>query len=493
MNPTPMIRSLSFILLLSLSACGPRFVAVSDSAPPAEPTVEPAPEDIPPGPPVAVEATAWLQAGPMLGYATHREATVWIQTAGPAEVQVRYEPIRMSGDSIGVAPKSGQTSVLTTSDATDHIALFRIAGLEPGTQYAYDVLVDGVPVAEMLPFAFETQPLWQWRTDPPSFTAAVGSCSYVNDPPYDRPGDGYGGDYRIFESIRALDPDLMLWTGDNIYLREVDWWSEAGIRYRYAHTRGLTEMQGLLANQPNYATWDDHDFGPNNSDRSYVLKGEVLEAFTDYWANPTYGLPDVPGVFGQFQWADVDFFLLDDRYHRTPSSLVETEPRSILGEAQLTWLLDALVASRAPFKVVVMGGQILNPIPIYESYTNVAPEERERLIDGIVERRIEGVVFLSGDRHHTELIEVQPEGFYPLYDFTSSPLTAGAATPRREMDNPDRVPGTLVYGQRNFGTMTFTGPRTDRTLTMRTYDTDGELLWTHAVRAADLRLPRDDR
>jgi alkaline phosphatase D len=89
-------------------------------------------------------------------------------------------------------------------------------------------------------------------------------------------------------------------------------------------------------------------------------------------------------------------------------------------------------------------------------------------------------------------MRLQPEGFYPLYDFTSSPLTAGAATPRGEFDNPARVEGTLVYGQRNFGTLTVEGPRTDRTLTMRTYDVDGELLWEYAIPASELKLPREE-
>lgn len=468
-----MLRRLPLLLVLLVAGCA----TLQPTAPEQSPSVSPAAE---------------IAAGPMLGYATHREATVWVQTTAPAAVRLRYAPAGTLEAGTPVEDAApGETAPVTTSADGDHIARFTITGLEPGVRYEYDVLLDGAAAPEPVPLAFATQPLWQHRTDPPDFTAAVGSCAYVNEPAYDRPGDGYGGDYHIFESIHALDPDLMLWTGDNTYLREVDWWSEPGIRHRYAHTRALPEMQGLLANQPNYATWDDHDYGPNDSDRSYVLKDAALDVFTDYWANPSYGLSGVPGVFGHFQWNDVDFFLLDNRYHRTPNRLPATEHREVLGEAQLTWLLDALTFSRAPFKIVVVGGQTLNPTAVYENYVNVAPEERERLIAGIVERRIEGVVFLTGDRHHTELIRLQPEGFYPLYDFTSSPLTAGAATPRSEMDNPARVPNTLVYGKRNFGTLTFSGPRTDRTLTMRTYDADGGLLWTYAVRAADLRLPRD--
>ena len=472
-----------FLLVLLAGCAGPRPAA-------------PAADDAPLAGAATAETTAALKSGPMLGYATHREVAVWVQTTRPAEVQIRYEPVQGPADTT-LAPElarpaqPGTTAPIAATAEGDHIAEFAIAGLEPGVRYAYDVLLDGVAVELDYPTEFETQALWEWRFDPPAFTAVVGSCSYTNDT-YIRPGRPYGGDHRIFETIHAQRPDLMLWLGDNVYFREVDWWTEQGMRYRYSYARSLAELQPLLATTNHYATWDDHDYGPNDSDRSYVLKGAALDVFEDYWANITYGLPSVPGVFTQFQWADVEFFLLDDRYHRTPNDEPVWEDRQVLGDAQLEWLLEALTASRAPFKIVALGGQVLNPIPIYETYVNVAPEERERLIDGVVARGIEGVVFLSGDRHHTELIRLEPEGFYPLYDFTSSPLTAGPATPRNEMENPARVEGTLVYGQRNFGTLTFTGPRTDRTLTMRTYDTDGALLWEYAIRANDLRLPREE-
>ncbi|MEL6617217.1 MAG: phosphodiesterase, partial [Bacteroidota bacterium] len=112
----------------------------------------------------------------------------------------------------------------------------------------------------------------------------------------------------------------------------------------------------------------------------------------------------------------------------------------------------------------------------------------------IRQRQIDGVVFLSGDRHHSELIRIERPGTYPLVEFTSSPLTAGASTfPAREdspeYQNPVRVEGTLVAGERNFGLLSFSGPREDRVLTMSTYDASGETLWEHAVRASELRTP----
>ena len=433
-------------------------------------------------------APAALVAGPMLADVTQRGATVWVQTDRPALVALRVA---------GPGAARVTEPVPTAPDGTAAVELF---GLEPGTAYRYTVLVDGAEVARPYPTALRTQPLWQWRTDPPETTLAFGSCFYDNDPAYERPGDPYGGPTDIFEAVRTAGPDgrapdAMLWLGDNLYLREVDWWSPAGIGYRYAHARRHPDLQALLAAAPHYATWDDHDYGPNDSDRSYIHKDAALATFQRYWPNPTYGHDGVRGVFTQFQVGDAEVFLLDNRTHRSPNDA--PEPRTVLGEAQLGWLLDALTASRAPLKVVALGGQFLNPTPIFETYALIAPEERQRILDGIAEREIDGVLFLSGDRHHGELIRIERPGTYPLYEFTSSPLTAGASTyalrensPERE--NAARVPGTLVAGARNFGTLTLAGPRLDRTLTLRAFGAAGELLWEQAMPLNALRTPRDD-
>lgn len=429
----------------------------------------------------------------MLGYVLHREVAVWAQTSGPARVQVRYavDPASLP-DSLRRVALVGPpvtTAVVEATAATGYTAHVVIAGLEPGRAYTYELLVDGRAVARPYPTRFRTQALWQWRTDPPAFTVALGSCAYVNDAPYDRPGTPYGAGAGIFASIARLGPAAMVWLGDNTYLREVDWWSEAGMDYRHAHTRAIPDLQPLLASTANYATWDDHDFGPNDADGSWVLKGIALRLFQRYWANVSYGLPDVPGVFGQFQVNDAEFFLVDDRYHRSSNSAPADSAKRMLGEQQLAWLIDALSTSRAPFKFVAVGGQVLNPFSVFETYATF-PFERQRLLDELARRRISGVVFLTGDRHFTELTRLERPGMPPLLDFTSSPLTAGAGGPSpREADNPLRVPGTLVERTHTFGTLSFDGPRTDRRLTMRTHDAAGTLLWERMVTARELAFP----
>jgi alkaline phosphatase D len=384
-------------------------------------------------------------------------------------------------------PDTGATPVQPTTADGDHIARFTISNLEPGNTYTYRLRINGEHVERPYPLRFQTQKLWQWRTDPPTFTMALGSCAYINEDVYDRPGAPYGGDYQIFRSIAAKNPDLMLWMGDNVYYREVDWATPTMMAARYAHTRRTEEMQPLLGHTHHYAIWDDHDYGSNNSNRSYRQKEASLRIFKRYWANPNYGRPDVPGVFGKFEWGDVDVFLLDDRYHRSPTEAPRTEDKTMWGREQRQWLIDALTTSDAPFKLVVNGGQVITEQTEHETLARF-PHEQSRLLTALQKREIEGVVFLSGDRHITELLRREPDDFYPIYEFTNSPLTAGAAT---DDGTPNRVNGTLVE-QRNFGTLTVSGPEDDRELTLRTFDTEGELLWERTIRAQDLTVPGTD-
>ncbi len=428
---------------------------------------------------IAIGLGVGIRSGPMVGYGEMTEVALWIQLTGKGSVQYRYWP-------------EGSKHLARTSQAldavleNDYIVHSLVTGLQEGKRFEYEVLVNGKLARRPYRLVFQTQPLWQWRKDPPAFSVAIGSCVYVNDSISDRPGKPYGGEYDIFTAITQKHPDMMIWLGDNTYYREMDWTSASRMRYRNAHTRAFPVLQPLLGATHHYAIWDDHDFGPNDADRTYNLRRTALETFKLFWANRTYGIEETPGVFGRFIWADVEFFLLDDRYHRSPNDMPDTQEKQMFGTEQLQWLKESLVSSDAPFKMIVGGNQMLNPITFFEAFGKY-PFEQKELLGWIKERKISGVVFLSGDRHHTELIRLEDSTFYPLYDFTSSPLTSGLGNPEKELDNPARVPGTFVTDMRNFGLLKFDGPRTDRRLTMECYDSNGALRWTHTVLAKDLR------
>lgn len=407
-----------------------------------------------------VDPRPWLRSGPMLGYAETTEAAIWLQTTRPCRAQIRFWKQGLTATARLSEP------VDTRADA-DLIARFSLSRLDEGSRYDYEVYLDGMRVERPYPLTFQTQKLWQYRTDPPPFRLAFGSCAFINDPPFDRPGTPYGDKMEIFATIAAMKPDLMLWLGDNTYLREGDFNSEAGFRYRYAHTRQLPEMQALLGSTHHYATWDDHDFGPDDSDRTAGQRGASFRVFKDYWANREYGTPETPGVFGHFQWQDVEVIMLDDRFYRSPNARRGDSARQMFGAAQMDWLMDCLSSSRAPFKLVASGNQMLN-VPIWGESFSDFPAEQKRFFDFLRTEKIPGVVLLSGDRHHSELLRSTTVTSYPLYEFTSSPLTAGGRRITEETENPLRMPGTWVTETRNFGMLEFSGPRKERVMTMWT-------------------------
>ncbi len=414
-----------------------------------------------------------LQSGPMVGYAEMREVALWAQTNAAADVAFVYWDSAQPDQRF-------QTATARTAAETAYTAKLLAALLEPGHTYEYRLLINGQEVSLDYPTRFRTQPLWQWRTDPPGFTLAAGSCYYANDPPYDRPGRPYGTENGIFRAIHQKRPDVMLWLGDNVYLREPDWYSRSGIMYRYTHARSYADLQPLLASTHHYAVWDDHDYGPNDSNRSYPFKAFTREAFELFWANPVYGIPGVGGITSFFQYADVDFFLLDDRSFRTPNERDVAE-KTILGREQLEWLIDALVTSKAPFKVVALGGQFLNTSEIFETYANLAPLERAYLLQRIEEEQIRNVIFLTGDRHHSVLSRYENGNGHLVYDLTVSPLSAGISKADRDT-NQLMVPNTLVE-QHNFALLTFRGPRLERELFIQLFDAEGKPLWDYTIKS----------
>ena len=165
----------------------------------------------------------------MVGHVGLRDVRIWIQAEAPCEAT-----IVCWADSMGNAP----TEVLLADEqrlirAQANTATFDLGNLQPGTDYRFQVLVNGERVVlgiDTLLQRFTTQPLWQYRFDPPSFTVALGSCAFINETEFDRPGRPYGGGYEIFDGIAELEPDLMLWLGDNVYFREVDFYSRSGFR-----------------------------------------------------------------------------------------------------------------------------------------------------------------------------------------------------------------------------------------------------------------------
>ena len=423
----------------------------------------------------AVNPATMLAAGPMPGYSTAQEAAVWVQTREAASVQLLYWPE-------GREQQTSRSASVQTRPDRANTATLTASNLQPGTRYHYRIVVNG----ELLPAThsqhFNSQSLLHEGLA--DFSFALGSCAKVNAPPYDASNYCNGGDYQIFDAIAEQQPDFMLWLGDNAYYLPPDTSSASGMYGRYSQVRQLPELQRLLSSTHHYAIWDDHDYGPNNSDRSFGLRDISKQVFHSFWANPVRDAAGSGGISSTFEWQDAAFFLLDNRSHRR-ANLRVTGQRQILGPQQLDWLINALSNSLATFKFIVIGGQVLNSGEVFENHINIAPGERRELLDRIAAERIPGVVILSGDRHHSAMHIMPRYEQYPLHEWTVSPLTAKAYSPVR--GEGQYIVDDSIYTERNFGVIRISGPAERRRLQMILHDANGREVWSTRIDAEELQ------
>jgi alkaline phosphatase D len=244
---------------------------------------------------------------------------------------------------------------------------------------------------------------------------------------------------------------------------------------------------------PQYAMWDDHDYGPNDIGKNYILKNTSREIWKKYWCNPSYGEKE-EGTYTMLNYGDVDLFLTDDRWWRSSDRIKDSvngmpnPEKEMLGARQMEWLKNSLLFSTATFKIVSLGSQVLNPVSPFDKWDNF-PAEYDEFMEFIKEYKINGVVFLTGDRHHSEIIKVDRPGAYPLYDITVSPLTSGThsfAGP--EKNNPYRVLG--IDEKQNYGRFSFSGKRNERKMTVEFFGIKGEKLGVWSISEGDLKYPK---
>lgn len=419
-----------------------------------------------------------LVSGPMVGDTGPTESRIWLQTDAPASFRVKYWP---AGSPETEALLSDPAA---TSDSRFLTGQVLIKGLRPDTRYQYRILLGDTLIERPYALSFKTAPVGVL----PEIDILLGSCYYLDDPLMKLFNLSYGTGMEIFTSMARLGGDMMFWLGDNIYFAPFDLSNRYNMNQRYLKQRSAPELQPLLASMPQYAIWDDHDFGPNNSNRTFWGKRDALDLFEAYWSNPRQGLVTTPGTFFVKSWGDVDFIATDDRYHRAPND--DPDPgRDYFGPAQLAWLEQQLRASKATFKLVVVGSPVLNRY--YEESLTQAKAEFAELTGFIAREKIQGVVFLSGDRHHTLLMKMDREGDYPLYELTNSPLTSNPtlALSDAEAADPWVLPETVVL-ERNFGRLRVHGKAGERVLTIETRDKQGELIWEYDIPESELKAPQ---
>jgi len=414
--------------------------------------------------PLTINAQTTIAAGPMLGHQTDSTATIWLLLKGIPHA---------------AAPTGEKTEFQIPSSLELELMLndLKSKGYTDIQHKVSERMVEDYKTLRIL--LKRTKAVTKTAKVMRNFSFLTGSCVF----PY--PYKVLKGKERnfIFKSMTGTASDFMLWLGDNTYYLDKEWESYDRMFLKNARMRTSKHINEFIQTRPQYAIWDDHDYGPNNSDRSYELKDTSLLVFQNFWANPSYGTKKTPGNFTHFSYEDVDFFLLDNRYYRSKKD------DEMFGEAQLKWLKKRLKKSTANFKMIVSGTQML-PMNVKGESWHDYKDERKDFLKFLEKEDINGVIFLSGDRHFTELNFDYRKNNYPLYEFTCSPLTSGG-NPAGRMRNPMRSKRSL-YMKQNFGRVNFAGEADERECTIEVFDKEGFLVWSHIIPLSDLQAKDDD-
>jgi hypothetical protein len=246
-----------------------------------------------------------LLLGPLLRYVSETEATVWVETDAPCEVEVlgRREP--------------------TFSVAGHHYALVRVEGLEPAGFYEYEVHLDGErrwppPDNELPPSVI--------RTFSPGKPVDIcfGSCRVAvpHEEPYtltkDEDEDGHELDalYVLAQQMTRGErdewPELLFLLGDQIYVDEGSPRTREKIRARrnmdeppgeeildfeeyswlYEESWSDPLIRWLFSTVSTSMAWDDHDMSDDwNISRSWHEEMErkewwherAVDGIASYW------------------------------------------------------------------------------------------------------------------------------------------------------------------------------------------------------------------
>ena len=249
--------------------------------------------------------------------------------------------------------------------------------------------------------------------------AEVDAVLHLGDYIYEYADGNYGGK-------RPLDPPHEIVTLDDY-------------RRRFALNRLDPDLAEVHRVHPFIVTWDDHETannawtgGAENHDEG---EGDWGERVAAAWQAYDEWMPVRPGLEGKLYrhlaFGDlVDIFVLDTRIvgrdqQTSDPDVAWDDARQLLGEAQEAWLLDALGASQAVWKLLAqqvmmaplfVSDDIDKPRPVNADQWDAYPAARERILD--VASGLDGVVVLTGDIHSSWANEIA--GTPAQYDGTGA-------------------------------------------------------------------------
>jgi alkaline phosphatase D len=320
-------------------------------------------------------------------------------------------------------------------------------------------------------------------------TIAFGSCAHQNAP------------QPVLELVSGLRPDLFVYLGDNIYS---DTYSMDTLKMNYRILASKPEFKKLKASTPILATWDDHDFGWNDSGRHYPFKEESKNIFLDFFGVADSSVLTHKGIYYDkivnINSMRIQFIMLDMRTFRDKLlpyngnrkgdkrfnyemeySPYTTADSTMLGNEQWKWL-ETTLKTPADLRIIGSSTQFGITHNGYEAWANF-PAEQKKMIDLIRQTKANHVLFISGDVHYAELSRITPEKLYPLYDLTASGITSkwDFATP-----NDNRIEGAVM--ENHFGLIAIDWRQKDPAISLQIRDVSGEVRINRKIKLSELEI-----
>lgn len=363
--------------------------------------------------------------GPMLGHVSANDILLWARLSKSGEYQLTVR------DSLGNSPQSVSAHAKQESD---NCVGWKIEGLRLGTRYQYVIASQGQTLVEGEDCFFETA----GKEASTVVRLAFGSCAREDE-----------GSAAVWRRMREVDPHAVVLLGDTPYIDSTELDVQ---RRRHREFAAVPEFRRLVRNRSLYATWDDHDFGRNDTNGILPGKENSRRAFSEYHANPSYG-DGKQGIYTKFRRGGVEVFLLDTRFFAaTETSPFDKTKPSLLGKAQWRWLQRGLKESTAPFKVLACGMIWNNAVrPGKQDHWGTYPHERDALFEFIGRERVSGVVLIGGDIHRTRVLRhhsTQQAG-YRIPELITSPVhdgvIANAKQPHPALIHDSGEPNSFLF------------------------------------------------
>lgn len=298
----------------------------------------------------------------------------------------------------------------------------------------------------------------------------------------------------IFEPILQDQPEVFLFLGDNIYGDTEDM---QVLRNKYSALKSKPGFQKLREQCEVLATWDDHDYGVNDGGADFAKREASERIFEEFWWGDRV-LPSRqrPGIYDRFEFGPagqrVQIILLDTRFFRSPlkrgakrvggSWVPDDDPaKTMLGESQWAWL-ERQLKRPAQLRIICSSIQFAAADAGQETWSNL-PRERQRMLQLLKSTAADGVLFLSGDRHWSELSRIVDGTRYPLLDLTSSSLNQPhpRGTPTK---NAFRLL-PMTWHTENYGAINIRW-EADPLMSLQIKDLNGAVQLQHDVRLSEL-------